>query len=141
MLRTQAIRREVESLLGKLQFVSKCVKAGRVFLARLIHWLRGMDRSSKYSSSLEARRDLAWWARFVQEYNGISIVWLNKEPATDKIIATDASKIGYGGTLGQEYFRGRFPGKTQELNIAYLELLAVMVALKIWEPKLKGLYF
>ena len=31
-----ALRKEVESLIGKLQFMSKCVKMGRIFMARLI---------------------------------------------------------------------------------------------------------
>ena len=59
LYKNKATRKEVESLLGKLQFVSKCVKPGRVFLARLIQWLKGMDRTTKYNLPLEARRDIA----------------------------------------------------------------------------------
>ena len=36
LFRTTAKCREVESLLGKLQFIAKCIKAGRIFLSRLI---------------------------------------------------------------------------------------------------------
>ena len=141
LYKTKATRKEVELLLGKLQFVAKCVKAGRIFLARIIQWLRGMDRSSKYVITLEARRDIAWWARFIQEFNGTAIVWMMKKPHPDQVIATDASKYGFGGIWGQEYFRGKFTSDTRDINIAIQELLAVMVALKIWKQKLKGLYF
>ena len=72
LYRTAAKRREVESLEGKLQFLAKCVKAGRVFLGRLIQWIRTMNRKFQYSIPQEARKDIAWWSRFVQEYNGVS---------------------------------------------------------------------
>ena len=60
----------------------------------------------------------------------------------DQVIATDASKKGFGGISGQEYFRGRFPQQWESRNIAELEMRAVIVALKIWGPnKLSGQYF
>ena len=64
-----------------------------------------------------------------------------KKPVTDQVVATDASKYGYGGTWQQEYFRGRFPQDTRNINIACQELLAVMAALKVWGSKLQGQYF
>ena len=65
LLKTAAKRKEVESLVGKLQFVAKCVKAGRIFLSRLINWLRTMNRNNRYSIPWEARKDIAWWTRFI----------------------------------------------------------------------------
>ena len=141
LLRTAANRREVESLIGKLQFLAKCIKAGRIFLSRLIQWIRGMHRGFTYPIPLEARKDIAWWTRCAHQYNGVSLIWLHKNPEVDSIIATDASLIGYGGTYKNQYFRGRFPVETRNKNIALLELLAVMVALKIWGQQLKGCYF
>ena len=55
LYKTQARRKEVESVIGKLQFVAKCVRAGRIFLSRLIQWIRGMDRQASYAIPLEAR--------------------------------------------------------------------------------------
>ena len=100
LYRTQASRRDLESLIGKLQFHARCVKAGRVFIGRLLQWLRTMNRRDSYSIPLEARKDIAWWARFMEEYNGVSIMWMFKEPETDKVIATDACLKGYGGPWG-----------------------------------------
>ena len=60
MFRTKARRREVESLIGKLQFLAKCIKAGRIFLSRLINLIKEMDRVHKYNINLEAKRDIAW---------------------------------------------------------------------------------
>ena len=141
LLRTSAKRREVESLIGNLQFVAKCVRPHRIFLSRLIRWISGMERKLNYSIPLEARKDIAWWARCIQEFNGVSLVWLHKEPDTDAIIQTDACPRGYVGICGNQYFRGRFPPKLQGTNIAVLEMWVVMVALKIWASKLQGKYF
>ena len=63
------------------------------------------------------------------------------DPIVDSIIATDACKLGYGGTYRNQYFRGRFPPSWDKHNIAVLEMLAVMVALKIWGTQLQGHYF
>ena len=54
-----ATRKELESLIGKLQFASKCVKPGRTFIARLLNWLRTMNRSGAYPIPQEARKDIA----------------------------------------------------------------------------------
>ena len=93
-VKATARRREVESLIGKLQFLAKCIKAGRIFLSRLINWIRRMDRNTEYAIPIEARKDIAWWGRCANEY-----------------------------------------------NITLLEILAVMVALKVWGSALQGLYF
>ena len=141
LYKTQATRKEAESLIGKLQFMAKCIKPGRIFVARLINWMKTLNRQGKHRIPLEARRDIAWWGRYLQEYNGVSIIWMHNNPETDSLIATDASKKGYGGTYGSEYFRGKFPKNWQEKNIAELEIRAVIGALKIWGHKLKGQYF
>ena len=141
LLRTKAKRREVESLIGKLQFMAKCIRSGRIFLGRLIQWIRTMNRKGAYTIPLEARKDIAWWGRCAQQFNGVAILWLVKEPSIDTVIQTDACTRGYGGVCGKQYFRGRFPTVHQSKNIAILEIWAVMVGLKIWGPTLKGKYF
>ena len=126
---------------GKPQFVAKCVRPGRIFLSRLIHWIKGMDRGQENSICLETRKDIAWWAGCIIEYNGVSLLWLHQEPDTDTVVQTYACHKGYRGICGKEYFRGRFPKELQQLNIANLEMWAVMVAVKIWVEQLQEKYF
>ena len=141
LYRNKAKRKEVESLIGKLQFMAKCVKAGRIFLSRLIQWISTMDRNKKYTIPLEAQKDITWWARFIQTFNRVSLLWLHKESTTDTVLQTDACPKGYGGICGNQYFRGRFPKHLQGTNIAVLEIWAVMVGLKVWAKDLEGKYF
>ena len=140
LYKTTARRKEVESLIGKLQFMAKCVRADRIFLNRLIEWIRHMDRRQQYHIPVDAWKDIAWWSRFAQNYNGVSLLWLIKEPSTDLILQTDACPKGYGGICRQEYFRGRFPKHLQSKNIAVLEIWAVMIGVKLWANQLKGKY-
>ena len=141
LYKTVARRKDVESLIGKLQFLAKCIKAGRIFLGRLISWISTMDRRYQYAVPLEARKDIVGWARLAPHYNGVSLLWLCKEPNTDMILQTDACPKGFGGICGQDYFRGRFPKEVQKYNIAILEIWAVMAAVKLWAHKLEGKYF
>ena len=141
LYRKTAKCKEVESLIGKLQFIEKCIKVGRVFLSRLIQWIRHMNRSTEYPIPQEARKDIAWWGRCAANYNRVSIIWLHKDPMVDNLLATDACLTGYGGTRHNEYFRARFPKEYKGLNLAYLEILAVMVTLKVWGSQLAGKYF
>ena len=141
LLRGSAHRREVESLIGKLQFMAKCIKAGRIFLARLINWIRTMNRTDKYSIPRDARKDIAWWGRCAEQFNGTSLLWLHKELEVDTVVATDTCLVGYGGTHDGQYFRGRFPASLKNKNIAHLEILAVLSPLKIWGEDLRGRYF
>ena len=136
-----ATRQEIESLIGKLQFAARCVRPGRIFLARLINWLKGTDRKQGYPIPTEAKKDIAWWYSYLREYNGISLVWLHCNPNTDEIIATDACLTGFGGTSGHEYFKGQFPKNLQGKNIALLEILAVLAAVRLWKHKLRGKFF
>ena len=110
-------------------------------MSRLINWMKTLSRHRKHRIPAEARKDIAWWGRFITTHNGTSIIWMHNNPDPDRLIATDASKAGYGGISGTEYFRGKFPIEWKSRNIAELEIRAVIVALKIWANKLSGQYF
>ena len=127
--------------MGKLQFIARCVRPGRIFLARLINWLKTTTRGKKTKVMTEAKLDIQWWSRFMEKYNGISIIWLQEVPQPDCLIATDANLTGLGGTMSQQYFRAKFPISWRKKNIATLELLAVLAGLRIWANQLEGKYF
>ena len=134
------IRRELESLIGKLNFVAQCVRAGRLFITRLLDQLRTMNRSTTYAITEETRKDIQWWNKFIRKFNGKS--FLPFEPVTrpDEIIACDACLVACGGWSEGEYFSEPFPQETMDLNlhISALELLTVKVAVEVWLHKIKG---
>ena len=137
----RASRQELESLIGKLQFAARCVRAGRIFLARLINWLRNTTRTGTYHIPEQAKQDITWWKNFMKEYNGVSLIWLQEVPQPDQVMATDANLTGFGGISGQQYFKGRFPPNLKGKNIAILELWAVFIGLQLWKEEFRGRYF
>ena len=136
--KTTCTRQELKQLIGKLQFIASCVRPGRIFISRLLNELRNMDRSTRYQVTYQMKQDVKWWNIFLPMYNGVSIMWPHQFDEVDYIIATDACPSGLGGTCINEYFHIKVRESYRGYNIAYLEVLAVIVALKIWKDKIKG---
>ena len=143
--KSSASKKEVQSLIGKLQFAAKCVRPGRVFISRMLEHLRSLTDlhpNAQVSLPVSFVKDVLWWREFIPSYNGVSIIPQEGWSEPDEIIATDSCLTGCGGysSLIQEYFHTSFPSKIlkQALDINCLELLAVVVALKLWGNLLKG---
>ena len=87
---------------------------------------------------------MRWWFHFLPQFNGVTLIkstpWLNNP----FFLSTDACASGAGGYFQGQYFHTPFPGHLLEQyghDINILELLAVMVALKLWAPALRGQRF
>ena len=95
-------RRELESLVGKLQHASAVVRPGRMLLRRLFDALRTTRlHHHYYRLSPECKLDIAWWNELLTDWNGASFFkrpgW---EPAPDIHISSNASgKLGYGVSI------------------------------------------
>ena len=139
--RVTATVREIQSLLGKLQFISSCVRPGRIFVSRLLTWLRTIHSSTQREKiPTFVKKDIVWWSKFLPTYNGISMMALENWSEVDEIIACDACLEGCGGFGLEEYFHSAFPPtiKRKGLHINALELLTIVVALSLCGYKLKG---
>ncbi len=91
-----ATRKEVESLVGVLNFVAKCVRPARPFMARMFDCLKEMPRKGVYEVSEEFRLDVKWWLNFLPEYNGVSLIPVSEWASVDSILESDACLSGCG---------------------------------------------
>ncbi len=135
-------RKELESLLGKLLFISKCVRPGRLFVARLLEFLRSVPKGRRrVTIPCEIKRDIKWWDEFLASYNGVSIMGDLNWSSPDSVFASDACLSGAGACSSEEYWHTEFPSEvlSLETHINVLELWAVTVAAKIWSAQWKGL--
>ena len=132
-------RKELQVLLGKLHFVCKCVRQGRVFVSRLLNLLRATSEQGVIRVSEEARADIRWFARFLPEFNGVSLIPEARWSEPDTVFATDACLTGCGGVCGDEYFQSEFPAAISQsaLHISALEMLTVILAVKVWGRRLE----
>ena len=108
--KTRTTKRDLQSLLGKLSFVSKCVKNSRIFLMRIIDLLKGLKHHHhRVSLNKEFQKDIRWWLNFLAVYNGLSIILDTPWSAPDCVFATDACLTGCGGICGDRLFHTLFP--------------------------------
>ena len=137
----KATLKQLQSLIGKLNFVAHCVKPARIFISRLLNWLREIQcTESAQSISSETKKDLEWWFHFLPKFNGISTMNLEEWSIPDEILASDSCLVGCGAFLNGRFFHTQFPEfvKKQTLHINALELLTVVVTLKVWGQLIKG---
>ena len=68
--------KQIQSLLGKLNFVAACVKPSRIFVSRLLVWLKVLYKGSQtqHLIPIYAKKDILWWHRFLPLYNGVSMM-------------------------------------------------------------------
>ena len=137
-------RRDIQQLLGKLSFVSACVRPGRAFMCRLLNALCSCGSRRKVNAmpvTDEMRSDIEWWLFFLSYYNGISVIPPDVLISNPELFATDACLSGCGAVCFGEYFHRKFPAfiLAQDLHINELELLTIIRAIKLWSRKLEGL--
>ena len=144
--RTVVTKKELQSLLGKLFWVAKVVKYARAFMGRLLMQLRSMTDqkdSKKIKLSEESRKDILWWCRYLDEFNGISMI-VNDNPipltyaqlldSPHDICAGDATPTGGGAWHGKEYWSGPLPHHLQDpkIPIHLKEFWVLIVSAKLW---------
>jgi hypothetical protein len=137
----KASLRDLQSLLGKLHFVSTCVRPGRLFASRLLNWLRQAFPSNIVGSGhnifrripKDVKKDLLWWHKFLPGYNGVSIMSLEIWSSPDEVLSSDACLDGFGAISSNQFVHALFPSfiKENQLHINCLELLVIVIATKI----------
>ena len=131
--------KELQSLIGTLNFACKVIPPGRPFLQRMIDLTRKVSQPHHHIKLGNGfSKDLAMWQQFIHTWNGagffLNTSWVDSDTLT---LHTDASgTLGYGGILGRKWFQGRWETHQQlsapGISIAWQELFALVVACHIW---------
>ena len=127
--RTYCSKKDLQSLLGSLLYITKCVKSARYFLNRMLQLLRDNHNNSKILLTAEFKKDLNWFNSFLVHYNGVTF-YNNKYCHFE--VHLDASLTGLGGAFKDMVYALPLPVKHGNYTIVHLEILNVVVALKIW---------
>ena len=86
-------KNKLQSLLGSLLYITKCVRSSRSFLNRMLHLLRVNFDSSTNVLTSDFSKDFHWFQTFLQVYNGVTIYHV---PPVFEDIHLDASLTGLG---------------------------------------------
>ena len=125
-------KRELQSVVGRLNWAAQVVFGGRPYLRRLIDRINVLKRPlHRTRITGDMRADLEWWIKFLSVFNGSAPI-LDQRPLTP--VCIDASEKGGGGYHGGEWFNVAWedwPGTTT-LPINYKETLALWPAVCLW---------
>ena len=134
-----ASKKEVQSLMGMLNFVGGVSPPVRIFTNRILNFLRSIPDTEFVAIPSEVREDLDFFCNLMPKYNGISIIDKSLVDP-DEQVELDSCLSGCGGLCGQFYYSCQYPECVLAVGhqIAHLEMLNVVVALRLWAPIWSG---
>ena len=108
-------QRDLQSLIGLLNFTCSVIVPGRALLRRLIDLTKGI-RSLRHFIRItrECKQDIQVWLSFLNQYNDA------------------AGSLGYGAVFGKHWFFGSWPDKWKSFNITILELYPIVISVETW---------
>ena len=128
-LKNKVTKNQLQSLLGSLLYITKCIKPAQFFLNRMLHLLRCNTDKNQILLTNEFHRDLNWFNTFLVPYNGITF-FDHKHP--HHTVYLDACLTGLGAIFGHHIYSLPIPIGYNDYTIVHLEILNIVVALKLW---------
>ena len=123
-------KRDLQSLLGKLLYISRCVRGSRIFMNRLLNTLREHHDKQRVYPDMDFYLDLSWFIRFLKTFNGT--VRFRRESVAHEA-HVDATLTGIGGAWGNRVYAERIPDHLiNKYLITKYEMYNVVIALKVW---------
>ena len=132
--------KELQSLIGKLNFACRAIIPGRAFCRRLIDATIGVKKSfHKIRVSRNMVKDLLTWQSFINNHNGDSMMLDENREILD--LYTDASgSKGFGAYFEGHWTMGVWPEKIKAIktDIMYKELFPIVLSLLLWGQKFRN---
>ena len=125
--RSAMSRSEVQQLAGRINFVSRVCRPARLFMARILSYLRAHPVGyTKISNG--ARADMRWFLDFLPGYNGISMI---PEGTPSVVLEADSCMVGGGAFCGQVCYSFTYPTEMSATHhISQLEAINCMAAIR-----------
>ena len=109
-------------------------KICKPFVNRMLTLLREHFSENKIKLNQEFHKDLKWFNTFLSVYNGVSFFHY---PYT-KVVHLDACTTGLGTIHDGQVYALQLPPNLHHCNIAQLEKINILVALKVWHNQWSG---
>ena len=135
----QATKKQMQSIIGSMQFVAKVAPPVRLFLNRMIECMKDMPMSGSHSLSSGFKQDVKFFLALLPLINGVKI--MDKSLLVPKErIKLDACLSGCGAWCNDRFYSRTFPEFILKENhpIAHLEMLNLVIAIKLWAKWWKG---
>lgn len=139
--------KELQSLLGSLNFACQVVVPGRAFCRRLIDATCNVQKSYYRIRVTKAMKDdLEVWLQFLSEYNGTTVIldkfWSSNSDLNLFSDSAGGKEKGFGIFFDNRWAQACWPSSWVNsdilTDITFLELFPVVVALNIWGELLRN---
>ena len=111
----RATRKEIQSLLGLLNFVASVAPPARLFTNRMLDTLREAPPYGATSLSLQFKQDVGFFAELLPIFNGRKIMGKRVVPYQHQV-ELDACLTGCGAVAGDQFYAAPFPEKVLKLE-------------------------
>lgn len=135
--------KELQSVLGHLNFACRVVAPGRAFCARLARSTSCVSKPHHHVRVTEGlRADISVWLEFLSQFNGVSM-WQTPMPLEDTLqVHSDAAgSLGFGVFFDNRWCAQRWPTSWANSGIlrdlTFLELFPILVAVCLWREHFK----
>ncbi|KAK3108908.1 hypothetical protein FSP39_018419 [Pinctada imbricata] len=141
LLRKKSVKlKEMQSLVGSLNFFSKAVPNARAFNRRFYDATIGVTKPHHHIKlTNEIKDDMNMWLEFLEKFNGVRILHDQEWFGNDVInLYTDSSgnqNLGCGGYCDGSWFYWQWPNDWEEpvfKEMTFLELVPILLAVKVW---------
>ncbi|MBV2113440.1 MAG: hypothetical protein KUF82_21005 [Candidatus Thiodiazotropha sp. (ex Ctena orbiculata)] len=145
--RQKCTLKQMQSLIGSLNFACRAVTPGRPFCRRLINAICGLTKQHHHLRiTAGMKKDLTLWLQFFKNFNGVSVFherfWVSNEDIQLFTDSAGGSDLGFGAYFAGKWSCGAWPqswvsqGITEDITV--LELFPLLVSLSIWGEELRN---
>jgi hypothetical protein len=139
----RASKREIQQIVGKLNWCSRVVQGGRTFMQNLIDLIAKLKKPHHHIRlSNAAREDLLWWKTGLELFHGRTGFCCDV-PLPNYEFSTDACLVGGGAHFRNDWFYVNWATDMPEKaasHINVLELETIHLAAEYWGSKWQGLH-
>ena len=137
--RKACTKRDLQSLVGKLQHACKVVRPGRSFLRRMFELLKGVLRKQHFIRLNKSfHSDLRWWQLFLDSWNGVAMIGSREWSPAFHLYSDASGSFGCGAWWDQSWLQLAWPQDLQDWGIAVKELFPIVVAAMVWGKRWAG---
>ena len=125
-------KKQVQRLVGLLNFAAGWVKPRRIYFSRVLDFLRNIRKHALVDEG--TIKDIHWGKVFSNDFNGVFLIMNDKWEEPGHMAHCDACLSAIGALTDLEFFHFELPAWYREsfMDINQIECFAILIAVRVW---------
>jgi hypothetical protein len=124
-----ASKHQLQQILGKLHYVSRCCPPARLFVGRMLHTLRMAPDKGQTKLGTSFQADIAWFVAFLPQYNAIHLI---NPPKRHFVIQCTIRNLRVVAQYRDNVYSFSIPVHHTEMSKHCHVLWAIFACAKLW---------